>query len=427
MIKAIVAVFFLCMSVCAFTQQPSRADLEKERAANQKEMDDLKKLLNETSKNKKASLSQLNQVQRKIQLREKQINLINQQVNLIESDINQSWREITRLKKELDTLKAQYAQSLVYSYKNRSNYDFLNFIFSAGSFNDALKRMSYLRSYRLYREQQAENIKRTQQLRQQKIAELTTNREKKSVVLKEQNTERKELEVERKAKDAVVSKLKDREKELGKELSDKKKQDMKLAVAIKAAIDRAKREAIAEANAKNKTVTESNTNKTNTSSSTVKTTIPKSSGGRAISPLEADPEAKALSDNFEKNRGSLPWPVAGNVSMRFGRQRYEGLPIDYDNPGITIETQAGASVKAVADGEVSSVTNIATIQAVIIRHGKYFTTYSNLTGVTVSRGQHVSHGQVIGRVAEKDDGKGDMDFIISNDASKNFDPEKWLR
>ncbi len=78
---------------------------------------------------------------------------------------------------------------------------------------------------------------------------------------------------------------------------------------------------------------------------------------RPVSVLDADPEAKKLSDNFEKNRGSLPWPVAGNVSMHFGLQKYiEG--ITFDNPGITIETAVEAPVKAVFNGEVTAVISI---------------------------------------------------------------------
>src|SRR5882757_1104203 len=239
MLKTLAFFILLISGTAALAQQPSKADLEKERAAIQKEIDDVKQSLDETKRNKKASLAQLNQVQRRLQLRERQIGLINQNINFIEGDINQSWREISKWKKELDTLKMQYAQSIVYSYKNRSNYDFLNFIFSAGNFNDALKRVAYLKSYRTYREEQAVNIHHAQDVLQQKISGLSANREKKTLALKEQSKQREVLEEEKQEKDAIVSKLKTREKELMKDLADKKKQDMKLATAITAAIRRA--------------------------------------------------------------------------------------------------------------------------------------------------------------------------------------------
>ncbi len=425
--KTLLFVSLLFTGASVMAQQPNKSDLEKERAAIQKEIDDVKRSLDETKRNKKASLAQLNQVQRKLQLRERQINVINQQMNLIEGDINQSWRDITKLKKELDTLKMQYEKSVVYSYKNRSNYDFLNFIFSAANFNDALKRVSYLKSYRNYRQEQAANIVKTQDLLQQKIAGLNANREKKTLVLKEETKEREILADEKKEKDAVVGKLKAREKELMKDLNDKKKQDQKLALAIRAAIERAKKEAIAEA----KRNAETNIAKNNTSNNTTttnKSATPEKKAIKNYSVLDDDPAAKKLSDDFEHNKGSLPWPLeSGRISMRFGKQKVEGIPIDYDNTGLTFETEAGKSAKAVFKGEVTAIINVGPVQAVIVRHGKYFTTYSNLSSVNVSKGQQVQTGQVLGRVAEKDDNIGEFEFLISNADNKYLDPERWLR
>ena len=77
-------------------------------------------------------------LQRRLRLRESAIRNINAQIDVIQNDMNDSWREIVKLKTELDTLKIQYAQSIVFAYKNRSSYDFLNFIFSSNTFNDAL-------------------------------------------------------------------------------------------------------------------------------------------------------------------------------------------------------------------------------------------------------------------------------------------------
>jgi len=416
--------------------QVNRSELEKQRAAIQREIDEVKSSLNETKKNKKETLGQLSLIQKRLRLRQSEIENINEQISLIQGDIIQSARDINKLTLELDTLKNQYEKSVLYAYKNRSNYDFLNFIFSATNFNDALKRVAYLRSYRNYRAQQAANIKNTQVLLEQKIAGLNENKEKKSVVLVEQNKQRQVLETEKKEKDAVVSKLKNREKELMSEMTAKKKQDQKLSLAINAAIRRAREEAAREAAAalKKKQAEDVAKNKatTPTTSSAAAAPITKNetkvTAKQPASVFDADPESKALSADFEKNRGSLPWPIeSGRVSMHFSRQKVEGLNIDYDNPGITIETEAGKAVKAVFDGEVSYVFYIGEVQGVIIKHGKYFSTYSNLSSPAVSKGQEVKRGQVIGRVADKGDGQGDLEFLISNEKGQNFNPESWLR
>ncbi|GAC1451802.1 MAG: peptidoglycan DD-metalloendopeptidase family protein [Chitinophagaceae bacterium] len=426
--KICLSALLICISLVAFCQQPGKAELEKQRAAIQKEINDVKRSLDETKRNKKASLAQLNAVQKRLQLREKEINVINQQMNLIEGDISKGWRDITKLKKELETLKLQYGKSVVYSYKNRSNYDFLNFIFSASSFNDALKRVSYLKSYRAYREEQANNIVRTQDQIQGKIVSLNQSRVQKSLVLKEEDKVKEKLEDEKKEKDEVVHKLKAREKELMKDFADKKRQDMKLSAAITAAINRARAAAIAEAkrnagaNARNNPATTAPAVKNNTAATTAPKKIVKEST------FDADPAAKKLSDNFEKNRGSLPWPIeSGRISMRFGPTTIPNTNIRTDNKFLTFETEAGKSVRVIFDGEVALITYIGDVQAVIVRHGKYFTTYSNLSSVSVSKGQQVKTGQVLGKVAEKEDNLGELELGISNDVNKSFDPEKWLR
>src|SRR5579872_6023179 len=225
-----------------FAQQPvpqTKGELEKERAAIQKEIEDVKRSLDETHKNKRETLGQLALLRRRLQLRESAVRNINEQINVIQGDMNESWREILKLRAELDTLRIQYAQSIVFAYKNRSSYDFLNFLFSATSFNDALHRIQYLKSYRAYREERAQNILRTQQLLQSKIDGLKVTRAEKDEALKKHHKELEMLESEKKEKDIAVYKLQSQEKELKKEMVAKQRQDAKLEAAITAAIRRA--------------------------------------------------------------------------------------------------------------------------------------------------------------------------------------------
>lgn len=415
-----------CMMATASAQK-SRSELERERSDIQQQIERVRRSLDETKKNKKETLGQLALLQRKLKLREQAIRNINDQIGVIQSEMNQSWRDILRLRRELDTLKEQYKKSVVYAYQNRSNYDFLNFIFSATNFNDALKRVAYLKSYRAYRQQQASNIESAQQQLNGRLSSLKVNREQKSLVLKEESKQRSELFSEKKEKDAVVSKLKSREKELSRDLANKQKQDIKVKNAITAAIAREIREEekrLAALAAKEKANTPAGTTATTTTTTAKKETRPKS-----VSVFDASPTEKLASDNFEKNRNKLPWPIEeGNVSMEFGRQSVEGLPgVVYNNQGITIEAKVGSSVKTVFDGEVSSVFNVGDMVCVIIRHGKYFTSYSGLSSASVSRGQQVKVGQTVGRIGESSDGMGELQFIIMNDKMVNLNPRQWLR
>jgi len=430
-----ISIFYLISGVHAQSPTQSRSELEKERASIQKEIEDVKRSLDETHKNRKQTLGQLALLQKRLRLRQAAISNINQQLNFIQADMNTSWQEIIKLKKELDTLRKQYAESVVYAYENRTNYDYLNFLFASSNFNDAVKRVEYLKSYRAYREQRAENIQRTQVLLQNKIDGLKIKRIEKDEALVKQNKERQVLEVEKKEKDQVVEQLQGREKELKKEMNAKQRQDQKLGNAIAAAIRRAREDAVREA--KKRAAADAAANATNTAP--VKTEVAKNAtnpGSAGTMPSTVKPAVKpaattifnttadiALSGNFEKDKGHLPWPIAsGTIAMRFGPHEYiKGIV--HNNQGITIESAAGTSVTAVFDGDVQSVFNVGDVSAVMIRHGKYFTTYSNLSSVSVSKGQSVKMGQVLGKLGDI----GQLEFVLSDDKDHLFDPERWLR
>jgi len=426
MLKRLLAALFLLTIVFRSEAQPppvqTKADLEKERAAIQKEIDDVRQSLDETHRSKRETLGQLALLQRRLRLRESSIRNINAQLDVIQNDMNDSWREIVKLKEELDTLKIQYSQSIVFAYKNRSSYDFLNFIFSASTFNDALARMEYLKTYRAYREERAENIRNTQQLLQAKIDGLKQTREARADALKKQSRERSLLEDEKKEKDAVVQQLQSHEKELRKEMAAKQKQDRQLEGAITAAVRRAIREASkknAEAAAAAPVVKTPTPEAANNESAAPATLNTVKSGNREVFGTAEDLH---LSGDFLKNRGHLPWPISGTISMSFGLHEY--IPgIKHDNIGVTIDAQPGAAVKAVFDGLVESILYIGDVPAVMIRHGKYFTTYSNLSTVSVTKGEKIRMGQIVGQV----DSKGQLEFIVSDEKGNYFDPERWLR
>lgn len=434
MLKSMFTCFLaMAFSVTLLAQQPggSSEELKRKQAEIQREIDDLRRTLNDTKRNKKAGLGQLAMVQKKLRLREQAIGNINEQINIIQGTIGKSREEIDRLKTELDTLKAQYAKSIVYAYKNRSNYDFLNFIFSAASFNDALRRIEYLRSYRLYREEQAATIKNTQQLLQTKIAGLESSRKEKDAVLQKQEKQKQELESEKKEKNEILSKLKAREKEISKELTAKQKADAKLKTAIRVAIDReiriARQKAMEEAKAKEAAAAAANANKTATEPANNTVAAAPKKEVKKESVFESTPEGIRLSGSFETNRGRMPWPVdKGNVKIHFGRYSIEGTKLYGNNPGITVETEPGAPVKAVFEGEVSRIFDIEGNWSVLVRHGKYFTVYSNLTSVSVAKDQKVTAGQMLGRAGSNNDGNGEIEFLLMQE-NRNLDPESWIR
>jgi septal ring factor EnvC (AmiA/AmiB activator) len=424
-------VFFLLAFVFAGAgfayAQDDKTQMEKERQEIQQELADLQKNYNQIKGQRSATLGQLSVLKRKIQVQERYLNNINREIRYLNNDIYSSTLEIIKMRKQLDTLKAQYSRSVVYAYKNRSNYDFLNFIFSAANFNDALKRIAYLKSYRSYREQQVNSIIETQQqIEKRKQLQIGQMNEKK-LAIQNQAKQVEVLQGQKKEKDEAVSELRSKEKELKKQIASKQKRDRDLKSAILAIVRREAKKAEEEAKAKAKAKESVTTTDASASNANTRTTT--SPAARPRSYLDFNAEDVKLNASFESNRGKLPWPVDnGVVSIHFGPYEVEGTKLRGDNPGITIATpSAGMAVKSVFNGEVAGVYNMGDGMAVTIRHGKYFTTYSNLTSVSVGKGMDVATGQAIGKVGQSDDGNGgQIDFILMIE-SKNVNPEPWLR
>jgi septal ring factor EnvC (AmiA/AmiB activator) len=425
--KAIFFILLIFSGTVALYAQDDKASMEQERQDIQKEIADLQRAYSQLKGQKRATIGQATVLKRKIQLQERYLNNINKEIRFINDDIYLSTLQINKLQKDLDTLKAQYARSVVYAYKNRSTYDFLNFIFSAGSFNDAMKRIAYLKSYRSYREQQVNTMKEKQVELAQRKKDQLTKKEQKNEALRNESKQVVELENQKKENDVVVAQIKSQEKDLQKQLATRKKRDSDLKNAILAIVRREAKKAqdLAKENArKNAVVTPVPNNNTNAGTTT---NAPRTSAPKSY--LDLNAADVTLNAEFAKNKGKLPWPVDNGVpSIHFGRYEIEGTKLYGDNPGITISTPSvGSPVKAVFAGEVAGVYNMGDGMAVTIRHGKYFTTYSNLSGVTVSKGSAVSTGQQIGRVGAADDGSGgQIDFILMIE-SKNVNPEPWLR
>lgn len=437
---------FLIIVLFAFTiaeAQQTKEELQRRQQELQREINELNATLGEIQRSKKKSIGQLAIVQRKIAKRQELINSIGRDIRRIDDELFLNEREIYRLNKELDTLKLQYAQSIQFAYKNRGSYEYLNFLFSAKNFNDAVKRIAYLKSYRQQRETQAVAINKTQSLLQERMGMLAVNKQEKTKTLSSQSEQLKVLEEDKQEQAQVVKQLKDQEKDYQAQLRrrEKERQDLRRALdaAIKREIEdarRKERERIArQAEAAKKAANNNATVEKDAVAAKPKNAEPVTGGiaarpkeNREESAFESTPEGLTMSLNFEKNRGRLPWPVeSGIVTGEFGTHTIPGTRLAEKNDGIIITTKAESSIRCVADGEVARIFDLGEYQGVMVRHGKYFTIYSRLSSVNVSKGQAVNAGTVIGRNAQNLDGDYKVEFLVMNDKGANLNPELWLK
>jgi septal ring factor EnvC (AmiA/AmiB activator) len=431
--KIIVSFLFFLISLSSFAQEPVDKDaLQKQREQLKKDIAKTEQELIQTQKTTKVNVGQLSLINKKLDLQGNVVDNINGEIRSLTDNIYLSQLEINKIRRILDTLKVEYAKSMVYAYKNSNNYDFLNFIFSANSFNDAIKRIAYLKSYRTYREMQADNIVKTEAILEDKIIQLSENKKTKAEVLNEKDKELAKLQKQQEEKATIVNQLKGKQKELLAQVKEKRKQDAKIKNAITAMIRREMEIARAEAAKKekdrlaalkkNKTENTTNTKEKETAEKNTKPAPTAIKPGSVLVSSEAD---KALNESFEKNKGILPWPVDVYVIYKYGLNQLPG-GIDYYEQGVNIGTKIGAPVKVVFEGEVTLVSYIGEQQAVFVKHGKYFTVYSNLGSANVKRGDKVSNGQVIGAAGVNDEGQGAVEFILMKE-NDFINPQTWLK
>jgi len=420
-IKFIFAALIL-FGITLTARAQSSAQLKKQREALTREIELLNRTLKSTSKDKTLSLRQVNALNAQINLRVKKIKTINSELSLIEKEINNNTNSIRSLQADLSNLKKDYATMVQFAFRNQNAYNKLMFIFASRDFNQAYKRLKYLQQFSESRKKQAFQIEETQKALQKKIAELAENRKEKVSLLEDQQKEKKTLDGQKTVKSKVLNDLTQKEKQYKQELNRKQQEDARLARAIQTAIRReieAARRAAEEAE-RRKAAEEA---KKNPNAKPVERTAARSTDKEA---LLSTPEAAKLAADFTGNRGRLPWPVAsGSVTQGFGQYTY-GKNVKMNSNGLTIRTAAGATVRAVFDGVVSSIVQMQNQYTVLIRHGNYFTVYQNLKSVSVTRHQKVTVKQAIGTVAiDATEGTSDLHFELWQGTSP-INPSAWL-
>jgi len=409
---------FLLFTVSSFAQ--SSAELKRRKEALTREIEMLRRSQSEVASNKKLSLKQINALNAQIRLREEKIGTINSEIRLLDNEISENTNTVRSLQAQLNKLKKEYAAMVLFAFRNQSAYSKLMFIFASKDFNQGYKRLKYLQQFGDYRKKQAKYIEQTAHELGIKIVELDRNKRNKNSLLHDQENEKVTLGKEKSNKAQQLSKLTKQEKQLRQELNRKQREAASLSRALNAAIARE----IAEARRREEEAARAAAAKARAENREAPTTT-RASGS---SVLAATPEAAKLSSDFLGNRGRLPWPVAtGTTTEQFGRHTV-GSGVTIDNDGITIRTNQGASVRAVFDGTVAQVGTIpaTNVQFVLVRHGEYFSVYSGLRSVSVSRGQKVSLKQTLGVVAtDSEDGTTEMQFKIWK-GSTPLNPESWL-
>ena len=394
----IFALLMSCFTVSAQSNKQKKLEIQLQQV--KKEMKQINALLYSKKKEEKSVITLLEDLNAKVNVRKNLIRLTNEQANLLTREINSNQKEITSLRTQLQELKDDYAAMLVKSYKSKSQQSKVMFLLSSDNFQQAYKRLQYIKQYRAYQKEQGEEIKtKTKELQDRNI-QLSKQKEDKKKLIEENRIAKRALESELKQREVLIASIKS---DMGKFAAQIKKKKQE-ADRLDREIDKLIREAIAASNKKS--------GKKSSSSKFVLT-----------------PEAKKLASNFEANKGKLGWPVkTGVIKGKFGKRRsLTDSSITNNYKSIQIATETNAEVEAVFKGEVSGILIVKNGNpAVMIRHGNYLTVYMNLSKIYVKKGDKISTNQPIGQVfTNKIKGESLLGFRIYKN-NQVLNPEFWL-
>ncbi len=134
-------------------------------------------------------------------------------------------------------------------------------------------------------------------------------------------------------------------------------------------------------------------------------------------------------NDFGRNQGRLPWPVAGEVIDTFGRHEHAKYHTVTLNNGVDVAAPIGTPVHSVADGVVDLVQWLPGYgQTVIVNHGRgYYTIYAHLSSVAVGQGARLNPGDVLGAVGDTGSLKGPCLHFEVRQGGTAQDPQSWLR
>jgi septal ring factor EnvC (AmiA/AmiB activator) len=385
-----VGVLLVCIQAEIFSQ--SLTELQQQRDATRQEIEYTSRLLDQVTESKSSSLNRIRLLDRRITGRQELIRSLNVEIDLLQERMNDNEFVIRSLTIDSEKIKSDYARLIMAAYKQRPPYFELTYVFASRDINQAYKRIKYLQQYSEYRKRQVHLILQIQDLLEKKNLELSMQRQKNNMLLAEVEQEREKLNGEIREQQNQVKNLLVQERDLRQEIREKRRIAARLEEEINRLIEEEAR---------------------------------RTEGIAALTP-----EQKLVSDNFENNRGRLPWPTeTGVVTEKFGEHPHPVIKnVKVRNDGINITTTENARVRAIFEGEVMRVFAIpGANQTVIIRHGNFLTVYSNLVEVIVKKGDRVESKQTIGTVFTDRDGGLDttMNFLIYKEKEK-LDPEQWL-
>ena len=388
--KIILILLLIILPAAVFGQNIE--EQEKKKREIEEKIAFLDSQLSSTKKKQADNTKELNFIRRKIANRKKLLAQIETEIREINNEMTRNESEINKLNRNLDQLKREYSNLVYEAYKHRDQSSWLMYVLASRNIDQGYKRWVYFRDFNKSMQARGIRIKATSEEISNKVDELERMKEKSLKSQQQRNNEFKKLQTDERGARQTITQLSKQEKQFRSQLDAKKRE-----------VERLNRE--------------------------IERILAAAMKAKESPDFKESAADRKLSDNFELNKGKLPWPVKrGAVVEEFGQHNhpvFKNVKLPFNN-GVNIATDKNAEVFCVFDGVVKQILVMPGYnQCVLVQHGNFYTFYTKLDKVTVKSGEKIKTGQSLGSLAAADDNSSVIHFQLWHGTNKQ-NPENWI-
>lgn len=389
-------ILFLFFGFLPILSGQSRSRLEQERMQIIEQIERTTEILNKTKLQKARTLAEAELLESRIKNRNTLVQMTSLEIQLVDQEIAQTEAKMKVISQQINLTKSQYGALIREAYIQKITTNKFAFIFSAKKLNAFFSRWRYIGKLKEACLVQIDLLRSKTLVLNQIIQQLKADKTARNSLIQAELELQEALEADLIKKDSWLKSLRTNEAQLSTDLADQRRARENLNRAIENVI-------IASLSS-NKTIVLNND--------------------------ESHLEALGLKPGgFELNKGKLINPLEGLIEVAFGKQKHPVVPnVEIENKGIDIRGNPGAEVICVYDGSVVHQSHIpGQGRMIIIQHKNYYSVYSKLAKVFVTKDQGVKAGEPIGQTfSYENEHSGMLHFEIWKEQIQ-LNPTKWIR
>ena len=341
--------------------------------------------INNLQKKERGYLETLHKIEKLLRDTEKELQAIKKDLELAQKEIKQGEDELI-LEKQILKEKTKLLESRLREVYKRGLTGYLEILFNSESFSDFLTRFRYIKNILSLDAEVINDIRQQMKKIENDKINLENREEILSLLKKEVEKEKENIEFSIKAKKSIINKINSQKEAYLKSLKELEQSSQEIKHIIERIYKQQKEDSRKTSQKEVPTVT------------------------------------------LKPKKGILALPVQGKLISGYGRQKNIEFNTYTFNSGIDISAPLGQVVHAAGSGEIIYTGNIKGYgQIIIIDHGGRITTlYAHLSKILIDIGDKVKKGQSIGQVGDSGGVSSTRLHFEVRVEGKPTDPMNWL-